>query len=273
MLPNGEATALQSDTRVLFVIDKSVSMRALDYNGNEERLKGVINDCCYIVDELASCKFSIITFGDEVRRISPYTIDTDSIISEIKALRLENEDYSPGSSMNSAKNYLEKILKNEEKNSNKTVIFFISDGEITRKNEKLESFEGLAKYFTNGAVLGYGTSAGGKMVTTSQINYPEEANGENYYVTYYENYEIKQAISKIDENNLKKIASDLKVDYIQMSKTSNINYKIANIKKQISESKSKEEKIRSYKDIYYYFAIPLVILLIIDLIIKKRRIK
>ena len=46
MIPNGESTALNLDLSVLFVIDTSVSMRALDYNGNKERIEGVINDCC-----------------------------------------------------------------------------------------------------------------------------------------------------------------------------------------------------------------------------------
>ena len=60
MVLNGDSIAINSDYSVLFVIDKSVSMRALDYNGNNERVQGVIDDCCYIVDELASSKFSII---------------------------------------------------------------------------------------------------------------------------------------------------------------------------------------------------------------------
>ena len=79
------------------------------------------------------------------------------------------------------------------------------------------------------------------------------------------------AISKLDETNLKKIASDIGIDYIQMSKTSNINYKLSDIKQQISNSQTTEEKISSYKDIYYYFAVPLVILLIVDFIVQKRR--
>ena len=42
MIPNGESIALNSDLNVLFVIDKSISMRALDYDGNKERFEGVI---------------------------------------------------------------------------------------------------------------------------------------------------------------------------------------------------------------------------------------
>ena len=72
MVPNGEIIEVKSDISVLFVIDKSVSMRALDYDGEKERFEGVISDCCYITQELSGSKFSIITF----RR---YSTKTNSI--------------------------------------------------------------------------------------------------------------------------------------------------------------------------------------------------
>lgn len=271
MIPNGESMAINSDVSILFVVDTSVSMKALDYNGNKERFEGVINDCCYIVDELSSCKFSIITFGDTAQRVIPFTTDTDMVQAELKSIRLENDAYAKGSSMNLTKEVIEKTLKEEQmrkEGTSKFVVFFISDGEITKEGETLESFTSISKYISNGAVLGYGTTKGAKMVNSS---YEDDPTSEFYYIYYYEDYEMKTAISKMDEKNLKKISNDLGIDYIQMNKTSNINYKISNIKQQIAESQKTEDKISTYQDIYYYFAIPLVILLIIDLIIKKRR--
>lgn len=271
MVPNGETMAVNSDTNILFVVDTSISMKALDYNGNKERLEGVINDCCYIVDELSNCKFSIITFGDTAQRVIPFTTDTDMVQAELKAIRLEDDIYAKGSSMNLAKEILEKTLREEQKRQNgnsKFIVFFVTDGEITKKGEVLESFTSISQYISNGAVLGYGTTTGGKMINSLYENDPTS---EYYYIYYYDNYEMTTAISRIDEKNLKKIAKDLGIDYIQMNKTSNINYKISNIKQQLSESQTMEEKISVYQDIYYYFAIPLVILLIIDFIIKKRR--
>lgn len=272
MIPNGETMAINSDLSVLFVIDTSISMRALDYNGNKERFEGVINDCCYIVDELSSCKFSIITFGDEAKKVIPFTTDTDMVQAELKAINLEDDYYAKGSSMNLVKNTLEQTLKEEKQRQNgnsKFVIFFVSDGEITKEGEVLESFSNIEQYTSNGAVMGYGTLAGGKMVSRA---YADDTNSDYYYLYYYDdNYNRVAAISKLDETNLKKIASDIGIDYIQMSKTSNINYKLSDIKQQISNSQTTEEKISSYKDIYYYFAVPLVILLIVDFIVQKRR--
>ncbi len=271
MVPNGETMAVNSDTNILFVVDTSISMKALDYNGNKERLEGVINDCCYIVDELSDCKFSIITFGDTAQRVIPFTTDIDMVQAELKAIKLEDDIYAKGSSMNLAKEILEKTLREEQKRQNgnsKFIVFFVTDGEITKKGEVLESFTSISQYISNGAVLGYGTTTGGKMINSLYENDPTS---EYYYIYYYNNYEKTTAISRIDEKNLKQIAKDLGIDYIQMNKTSNINYKISKIKQQVSESQTMEEKISVYQDIYYYFAILLVILLIIDFIIKKRR--
>lgn len=272
MIPNGESMAINSDFNILFVIDTSVSMRALDYNGNKERLEGVVSDCCYIVDELSNCKFSIITFGDTAERIIPFTTDTDMVQAELKSISLENEFYAKGSSMNLVKDILEKTLQEEQKRQNensKFIVFFVTDGEITVEGETLESFSNIAQYVSDGAVMGYGTKTGGKMINST---YADNPNSEFYYTYYYDdNYNKVTAVSKLDEKNLKQIATDLEIDYIQMSKESNINYKLSDIKQQISNSQTTEEKISSYQDIYYYFAIPLVILLIIDFTIKKRR--
>ena len=160
MLPNGDGKLMNSDYNVLFVIDTSVSMRALDYNGNKERFEGVVKDCCYIVDELSSCKFSIITFGNTVQKILPFTNDTNIVQSELKAINLEDDFYAKGSSMNIVKDMLKNTLKEESERKNgvsKFIVFFITDGEITKENEKLESFSQIGKYVSNGAVLGYGT--------------------------------------------------------------------------------------------------------------------
>lgn len=272
MIPNGETTAISSDVNVLFVIDTSVSMRALDYNGRKERFEAVINDCCYIVDELPGCKYSIITFGDTAKKLFPFISDTDMVQAELKAITTEDDFYAKGTSINLVKEIFEKTLKEEQKRQNgasKFVIFFITDGEITKEGEKLESFANIRQYVSNGAVMGYGTKSGGKMV--SKIN-KDDPTSEFYYIDYYdEDYNRITAISKIDEENLKQIASDLEVDYIQMNKTSNINYKLTDVRKQISNFQKTEDKISTYQDIYYIFMIPLVVLLTIDFIVKKKR--
>ena len=271
MIPNGENTILSSNFNILFVIDTSVSMRALDYDKNKERFEGAINDCCHIIDQLPNCKFSVITFGNMAQRLIPFTNDTDMVQAELKAINIENDYYAKGTSINLVKDVFEDTLKKEkerQEDQTKFITFFITDGEITRE-ENLESFANIAQYISNGAVLGYGTDAGGKMINSMFENDP---NNEDYYIFYYDdNYQKNTAISKIDENTLKQLASDLQIDYVKMDKTSNIDHKLREIKEQIFNSQTTEEKINSYQDIYCYFAIPLVILWIVEFILKRRR--
>lgn len=160
MIPNGESVSINSDLNVLFVIDTSVSMRALDYNGTHERFEGVVNDLCYIVDELQGCKFSIITFGDIAQKEIPFTTDSDMVQAELKSIKLENDFYAKGTSMNLVKDVFKNTLKKEQerqKENSKFIVFFISDGEITKEGEALETFSDIGPYILNGAVLGYGT--------------------------------------------------------------------------------------------------------------------
>lgn len=111
---------------------------------------------------------------------------------------------------------------------------------------------------------------GGKMIMNLYKDNPED--NSSYIIYEDEDYNTQLALSKIDEKNLNQIASDINVDYVKMEKTSNIDYKLADIKKQISDSLNLETKVNTYKDIYYYFAIPLVILLIIDFVLKKKKV-
>lgn len=272
MIPNGENIQINSNLNVLFVIDTSVSMKALDYAGEKERFEGVINDCCNIVDELSGGKFSVITFGDTTKKLIPFTTDSDMVQAELKAIKTENNNYAKGTSLNIVKDTIEKTLEDEQKRkkeNSKYIIFFISDGEITKENEKLESFKEIKSLVSNGAVMGYGTTTGGKMVNSS---YEDNPSSDFYYLYYYdENYKKITGISKIDESNLKKIASDIGIDYIHMEKENDIKNKIKKIKEQQFISQNSEDKSYTYQDIYYYFSIPLVILLIVNFVIQKRR--
>ncbi len=276
MIPNGETTALNSNIHILFVIDKSVSMKALDYDKDKERIEGVKNDTCRIVEELAGSKFSIITFGDLVKRVLPFTDDTNTVKSELNAITVEDDVHAQGTSLNDVREVLETTLKNEKERKgidSKIIVFFISDGEITKENETLESFSDMSQYVSGGAVLGYGTTDGGKMF---REGYEDKPNDEYSYVYYYDDNEKstsyrKVAVSKLDENNLNKISSDLGIQYIKMDNPDNINAKIREIKEEISNTQTADENINAYNDIYYYLAFPLVALLIVEFVIQKRR--
>ena len=262
MLPSSETKILSNDLDVLFVIDNTISMRAEDYNGTNTRLSAVKNDCKYIIQELNGARFSIVTFNHQSRVVTPFTTDANMTIEAIDVLDTINETYAKGSSLNTPKDDIITLLKNAEKKDNRIrVIFFISDGEIT-DDSKLESFSEIKKHVSNGAVLGYGTSSGGYMRVTSKYT------NQTSYITDYSASNGK-ALSKLDENNLKRIAKDINIDYIHMTSQNKITNKIKNIKRVLTTGLDEATKT-TYSDIYYIFVIPLIILLFIDFIRFRR---
>lgn len=264
MIPKNDAKVMVTNLDILFVIDNSLSMLAEDYNGKNQRLDAVKEDCKYIVDELGGANYSIITFCDESKILIPLTKDSDMTIAAINTINIPDAGYAKGSSMNIAiDDIVETVKKVNEKKDRAAIVFFISDGEIT-SDEKLKSYSAAKKYISNGAVLGYGTKSGGRMKVTYY--------GEKKYLedNTSEKYPYPDALSKIDEDNLQKIAEDMGIDYINMDKQSNIKNKITEIRQGAMNNMDDTQKML-YNDIYFIFVIPLIILLGYELIYYKKK--
>lgn len=243
---NVETSVRKLDTYVLFVVDDTISMLAQDYAGDTERLTAVKKDCEHIVDEMDGAKFAVITFNNSANLISPYSDDSNFAKSVLDSIYPLDSLYARGSSMNVCIDVMTDTLKRAKgKNDGNVVVFFISDGEITN-DDRLKSFDGAKKYIDGGAVLGYGTKEGGNMYVKSYYDDRKELLEDT------SDYPYKPAVSKIDEDNLKKIADDLGVDYINMNDGSALD-KIVEKSRGTAESTDKGKTI-GYVDIYYLFA-------------------
>ena len=264
MIPSNNSKTIKNNLDVLFVIDNTISMNALDYNGSNTRLSGVKEACNYIIDELNGSRFSVITFDNTSRIVTPYTYDANITREAISIMMPINELYAKGSSIDVSLDSIMYSLKNsKKKNDNNRIIFFISDGENT-SNNSIKSFKSISKYISDGAVLGYGTKKGGYMKDESEY-------ATNEYIMDYTGTNFGKAISKIDEKNLKEIANDMDVDYIHVTNSNDINSKIKQIKNKTKSTLESNDK-SSYDDIYYIFVIPLLILLFIEFDRFRRRI-
>ncbi len=265
MIPNDKTETLSNNLDVLFVIDSTISMNALDYNGDQTRLSGVKKDSKHIINELSGARFSVISFDNNAKVLAPFTYDADIVLDSIELITPVSQTYATGSSLNTPYVLIEDVLKNNVDNDRTKVIFFISDGEITDEST-LKSYKELSKYINGGAILGYGTNQGGNMKYIEKYG-----TGEEKYLMYYSAGEgYNKAVSKIDESNLKKIASDLKVDYIKMNNESDIDKKLNSIKNKTDLKASAIDK-SSYDDIYYFFVIPLLVLIVLDFIKIRRK--
>lgn len=259
MLTSKNGEFIMNNLNVLFVLDNTISMKAEDYSGGNTRLSAVKKDVSYIMEELSGASFGLIKFDNASNIVCPFTADTESVEDAISILNSVDTSLGKGSSLNLPKDHMKELLESANKKAEKrTICFFISDGEIT-DNSKLESYKSLAKYLSGGAVMGYGTEKGGKMKENPEYD---------YYVYDYENH--GDAISKIDEKTLKEIANDLEIDYVRMDKQSDIDKILGPVKKLIVKE-SKASKKNSGKDLYYYFVLPLLVLIMWEWIDFKRR--
>jgi Ca-activated chloride channel family protein len=91
----------------------------------------------------------------------------------------------------------------EQHPERRRVVIFASDGENTLAGARQASYSGLAKYIDQGAVLGYGTLGGGRMPT----------GGEPPWTFVRDHLTGEDAVSRADEQNLRKIAKELGVEY------------------------------------------------------------
>ena len=244
---------------VLFIVDTTISMWADDYKGSgSTRMEGAVKDANFIMNGLLGANFGIVTFDNTVHVISPFTQDAQFIRDMFNSLMSPDGSMAKGSKPSIAYKDVESLLKASAKKENrKTIVFFMGDGEITN-SKPLEDYSALSEYIDDGAVFGYGSAEGGKM----------RVNGR--YITDPATRDT--ALSYIDEDNLKKIAEDLGITYINLNKgnagLSGIVDVIMNNSKTITEEGL---GVESYKDIYYYFAYPLILLLFIEIVVFVRK--
>lgn len=259
----------KSNMNVLFVLDNTISMLANDANGST-RLDQLKKDVCEIVDELDGARFSVISFNNDATVLAPFSKDISHVKNAINSINPIEQFYAKGSSFDVPKepmlNMLRSIKADDEQ---KTAVFFVSDGEITSEGATLCSYSELAQYVDGGAVLGYGTKAGGTM--EARMSYSDTDEVE--LVMDHDTWPFEPAVSRIDEGNLNSIADDLGISYINMtegSHTGDLMAVMAGVKSQIKideevvENESGTEYINPPKYYGFYALIPFVILLMLN---------
>ena len=159
----GEQTE-RMDANVFFVVDRTGSMNAEDYAGEQPRLEGVERDMQRIMGMTEGARYSVIAFDSSATRQLPLTTDAGAAKAWIDTLTTEPTAYSQGSNVDRALTPLMVEIseaKREDPESS-VLVYFLSDGENT-DGEESESFSQAAGFVDGGAVLGYGTAEGGPM--------------------------------------------------------------------------------------------------------------
>ena len=264
MYPSDNITVKTSklDLKVVVVIDDTISMLGDDQPGYDTRIDKVREDVRYIVENLPGAKFSIIAFNNNVHVLTPFTDSVPYIYNALDSIYPLSPTYATGTNISSCVGTLEDVLddaNSEEEASQEVVLFFLSDGENT-DNNRMRSFTRLADYLSGGAVMGYGTERGGHMSYYSQLQ------GTN--VTVMDGG--AEAVTRINEDNLESIALDMDIQYINMSGNSGLESVVQGIQ-EMHEAEPEDDTRQGYVDIYYFFMVPLAILVAYEFISLKRR--
>ncbi len=203
-IPSGSANAVVTDLDVLIVVDSTTSITAEDWGESSPRLEGVRADVEHIIDAYPGARFSLVTFDNHATQRLPLTTDVDAVFSSLEVLRPPTTSYARGSDIAEAAPLVAEVAEraaNRDPDRSR-IVFYFGDGEQTAEGEP-GSFADAAGAVDGGAVYGYGTADGGRMRVVDGFD----------GVTEYLTYEGADALSMIDEDNLRTVAEELGVPY------------------------------------------------------------
>lgn len=260
-----------SNVDVLVLIDTTQSMAALDYDGTTPRVTGAKKDIMQLATELKGASFGIVTFDTKASTLLPFSSNQQTVQAALDSVQIELAATARGSSIDKpleiAKSQLEaRRASNPER---QRLLIYVGDGENTA-GEEPRSFSGLKSLIDGGAVLGYGTPEGARMVKNKGQRYDSKSTD---YVKAYDaaSNSFQPALSKIDQQKLTTIANDLGVSFVQRSGNADPSLALA---AQSINLEGNDRKIRVYQNLYFVFAIPLGLLLTyeyVQLIVYSRR--
>lgn len=257
-IPGGSSSPGVANLDVLFAVDTTSSMGAQDYSGTKLRLDGVKQDMLALAEKMRGAHMAIITFDSKANVALPFTSDTASFNAAVQSLQREVYGTSKGSAIDKPVEAITQQLKNSQTAhpERNRLLFYLSDGEQTSK-DKIKPFSEVTPYVNGGAVLGYGTAVGAKMLRYTGL---EDDKGDKYVnMLDPATKKFVPAVSKLDESALKKISSELKISYHNRNAGGTVDSVYATSKAQVLIDQSK--KIVHYINLYWLFAIPLVGLL------------
>ena len=262
----GAIIEVTSNIEVYFVIDRTGSMGAEDWDGENPRIDGVRNDVATLMGVLTGARYSILSWDSSVHTDMPLTTDSSAVASYMATFTRELSSSSQGSSINRPAADLAKLLKkNKERHpQNVRALFVFSDGETSNQNHwtsapsgEASDWDAVKEYIDGGLVLGYGTEEGGPMKVLRLGDSGSQSGGEPEYIHDSSQPDNPIAISKIDEAALKDVASRVGVDYVHSPDKSAIESHARSV---LDKATTLAES-RNLKDTYRYIIWPFALLL------------
>lgn len=267
-VPRTSTDSAAAAVDVFFVVDRTGSMAAEDYDGQTKRLDGAKADILSVVDEIPGARYSIISFDSQATRQLPLTTDTRAVRSWTETTDRELTYRSRGSLVDRPLDELGRALQGsvEQRPANVRLVFFLSDGENTAKGQRA-SYADLAPLVDGGAVFGYGTEEGGQMRSLDFSGDGDIEEGD-YIVDYATG---SPGVSKLDPAELQAVADELGVPYLHRTAPGPTTEVTAGIDPDVIATDGRRA-VTSYQPLLWPFAVVLTLLLGLEVWGSGRRI-
>ena len=258
-LPRTSTDTSVTAVDMFFVVDRTGSMAAEDYDGTSPRLDGVRADIDALVADVPGARYSIISFDSQASRQLPLTTDARAVSSWTQTMDREVTARSQGSKVDRPLDELSRALTSsaEQHPANIRLVFFLTDGENTADGER-RSFADLAPLIDDGAVLGYGTEAGGRMK-----EYALDAAGDGTEGDYIKDVSLPgspDALSIYDPVELEALAGELGVEVVHRTTAGETSQMIAGLDPEQIAADGRRS-LTTYQMLLWPFALLLSVLL------------
>lgn len=273
-IPGSSAERESTNLNIWFVVDASGSMVAKDVDGkNTRRFEKAQEDATTIIENLPGAKYTAIAQDFSTYTAVPMTSSADAIIAGLPYFRPKYTLYTKPSNISELLSYTaDKVLQYKRRFPERSnAIVFMSDGEdISGKElEVPKTLYGLAEYVV---VFGYGSTAGAPMEEIGGYNEKGEYSYSAISDTFIKSFNSTDSnitldsdhrvLSKINEENLRKIASYTAGEYYHRESGAVADTVINQIKNSGSISHdSSSASVGTRFELYWIFALALLILL------------
>jgi Ca-activated chloride channel homolog len=246
-VPGDEVNTSAANLNVYFVVDTTSSIIAEDYGDERPRLSGVRADIAAISTALPGARYAVITFDQATRVRLPLTTDSNALEAALETLLPEPPEDSRGSSVTAADEQLGRMLEQADERAadRGRLVFYFGDGEQTAAGPPAP-FTIDKRLIGGGAVLGYGTTQGGRMKAT-RARFDASA---GYIVDPTTG---EDARSVIDEANLRGIGQQLGLPYVHREAGDSIDPVVGGIDLERfgTSEEIEQQRVRARQELYW----------------------
>jgi Ca-activated chloride channel homolog len=264
--PPSSASASTANLNVIFVVDRSVDSRVEDFADHTSRMAGIRDDVLALIDQYPRARFSVIEFASKAVQLWPLSSDTWSLKPLIQGLSSYTEvpeDAMYRVDAGAANDILRDKLTQarSQYQGSKNVLFYLGSG--AGGSRAPQNRFALGDLVAGGAVLGYGTPAGGPI--------PRGYIGGN--LTYMADQQTHAPlVNGLAEDTLKALAGELGVTYYHRQKDQSISAVVPAVTAAPAPDANPVVASRTVErtELYWLFSIIAAVLVLVEIYLTTR---